>query len=136
MEQSPQYPLLVISNIHTQVVQQTIEKILPPVEYSKIAVNLYVNTPKGVIFWKEIGLTNEFLTTLSSYGIEYTYYLSKGVISPINKEELLNIHTMTNRLSEMEDRMNNPIDTDDYITDTSYINEAHQFISTIMEGMK
>lgn len=136
LQQSPQYPLLVISNIHTNVVQKTIESILPSPEHSKISVNLYVNTTNGVVFWKRIGLTNEFLTILSSYGIEYTYYVSKGITSPINKEDLVNINSMIKRLDDMEDINNNPINNDDYLTDTSYINDAHHFITSIMEGLK
>lgn len=95
-----QYPLLLISNIRTLSVKFNIEKQMPDADTNK-KVSIYIDTDDGIVYWADAGLTNKFLMLLSSYGIEYTYYESKGNPMELDKSELIDYNSMKLRINEL-----------------------------------
>lgn len=95
------YPLLLISNIRTMSVKVNIEKQMPDPDTNK-KVYIYIDAgDDGIFYWTESGLTNKFLNLLTSYGIEYTYYESKGNKVELDKNELVDFNSMKLHINEL-----------------------------------
>lgn len=126
------YPLLLISNINTQELKSIIESNIPNPEFYNNTASLVVDRGEaGVVFWKKIGITNRFLSLLKSYGITYTYYESKGVVSELSREELLDINLMTKAIEDLdtEEPTNEELDysiSPEILQATRFIEEVFQ----------
>lgn len=124
-----QYPLLLISNIHTVDMQNLIEKEMPNPDYCEYKALLVVDRGDTVIEWKEVGLTNRFLRTLSSYGIEYTYYVEKGKQGKLPREKLIDMNAIHKGIVDLDKP---PIEEDFDYKISPEILETSKFIEGVM----